>query len=75
MVQVLNRVAKTASGGFAVVGDVSKDGGKLEDEQPPLFFSGTLKFLYLTFAGPETLPLDKWVFNSAGHAFPVLAKK
>lgn len=71
MVQAIKRHAKTASGGFAEISDVTREGSQ-GNRQPPIFLSGTLKFLYLTFSGPETLPLNQWVFNSVGHAFPVL---
>lgn len=72
MCKAINQNAKTASGGFSGIKDVTVKNEK-DDEQPAEFLSGTLKFLYLTFSKPETLPLNKWVFNSFGHAFPVLA--
>ena len=31
-----------------------------------------LKYLYLTFSNDDVVPLDKWVFNTEAHAFPVL---
>ncbi len=41
--------------------------------QPPHFISGTLKYLYLTLAPADCLPLDRWVFNVAGHPLPICA--
>lgn len=37
----------------------------------PHFISGTLKYLYLTFCEDHVLPLELWVFNSAGNPLPV----
>ena len=37
----------------------------------PHFLSATLKYLYLTFAPIDVLPLNKWVFNSVGHPLPI----
>ena len=34
----------------------------------------TLKYLFLTFAGDEVLPLEKWVFNTEAHPLPVTAE-
>lgn len=74
MVQAINKNAKTASGGFAEILDVTVERfgywDYMGDKQPTVFLSATLKFLYLTFADSDTLPLDKWVFNEAGHALP-----
>jgi len=36
------------------------------------FLSGTLKYLYLTFANDSVLPLQQWVFNAQGHPLPVM---
>ena len=43
----------------------------VEKVQPAAFLSGTLKYLYLTFAPTDVLPLDKWVFNAVGHPLPI----
>lgn len=34
----------------------------------------TLKYLFLTFAGDQVLPLEKWVFNTEAHPLPVTAE-
>lgn len=33
--------------------------------------SDSLKYLYLLFTDEDLLPLDKWVFNTEAHPFPV----
>lgn len=36
------------------------------------FFLGeTLKYLYLLFADSSVIPLDKFVFNTEAHPFPI----
>ncbi|KAH9405632.1 Mannosyl-oligosaccharide 1,2-alpha-mannosidase IB [Tyrophagus putrescentiae] len=70
MARALKRYAQTESGGFAGFEDVTKV-DKRKDDQPAIFLSATLKYLYLTFSDDSVLPLDKWVFNSAGHPLPI----
>ncbi|KAH9389387.1 Mannosyl-oligosaccharide 1,2-alpha-mannosidase IB [Tyrophagus putrescentiae] len=70
MARALKRYAQTESGGFAGFEDVTKV-DKRKDDQPSIFLSATLKYLYLTFTDDSVLPLDKWVFNSAGHPLPI----
>lgn len=35
------------------------------------FLAETLKYLYLLFGSTEVFPLDKYVFNTEAHPFPV----
>jgi len=35
------------------------------------FFAEVLKYLYLTFADPDVINLDQWVFNTEAHPFLV----
>ncbi|KAF7318345.1 alpha-1,2-Mannosidase [Mycena chlorophos] len=41
------------------------------DDQPSWFFAETLKYLFLLFMDEDLVPLDKWVFNTEAHPFPV----
>ncbi|KAJ7056221.1 seven-hairpin glycosidase [Mycena amicta] len=41
------------------------------DSQPSWYFAETLKYLFLLFTDEELVPLDKWVFNTEAHPFPV----
>ena len=44
----------------------------LSDEQQPVhYIAATLKFLYLTFAEDDLLPLDEYVFTGFGQPLPV----
>ena len=69
MAQAIRTHCRT-TGGFSSIKRVDQSPTVKINIQPPHFLSGTLKFLYLTFADDATYPLDEWVFNSAGHMFP-----
>lgn len=47
-------------------------GGSQSDGLDSFFFAEVLKYLYLTFAGPDVVSLDEWVFNTESH--PVRAQ-
>jgi len=42
-----------------------------DDVQQSFFLAETLKYLYLTFTDDTVMPLDKWVFNTEAHPFPI----
>lgn len=71
MAQAIDKHCRTTNGGFAGLKNVNDTEEGFTNHQPELFLSGTLKYLYLTFADPKLLPLENWVFNSAGHPLPV----
>jgi hypothetical protein len=49
--------------------------GNWNDKMESFFLSETLKYLFLLFSPDELMPLDKWVFNTEGHPFPILKGK
>lgn len=59
--------------GYTSLEDVSDaSGGSKRDKMETYWMSETLKYFYLLFDEDETLlPLDKVVFNTEGHPFPV----
>ena len=75
MAQAIRQYARTPNGGFSSVSNVddasTKDGKNEYTGTLPHFLSATFKYLYLTFAPIDVLPLDKWVFNAVGHPLPV----
>lgn len=45
------------------------------DSQPSWLLAHTFKYLYLLFASDTILSLDDYVFNTAGHAYPISKEK
>jgi len=68
--QAIERVAKTPSG-YASVNKVHTSNPTQQDSMPSYFLAETLKYLYLLFVEDDLLPLEKWVFNTEAHPFPV----
>lgn len=59
------------AGGFTGIRDVYQVNPSKDDVQQSFFLAETLKYLYLLFSDDDLLPLDKWVFNTEAHPFPV----
>ncbi|KAJ7065378.1 glycoside hydrolase [Mycena amicta] len=57
--------------GYASISKVDSLPAKHLDEMPSYFLAETLKYLYLMFVDQEVIPLDKWVFNTEAHPFPI----
>jgi mannosyl-oligosaccharide alpha-1,2-mannosidase len=57
--------------GFAAVDDVREAEPTQRDSQESFFLAETLKYLYLTFAKPDTLNLNKYVFNTEAHPLAI----
>jgi len=68
--QALEDVTRTDSG-YSSVDDVARYPAKLLDRMPSYFLAETVKYLYLLFKDEEVIPLDKFVFNTEAHPFPV----
>ncbi|KAL4066003.1 glycoside hydrolase family 47 protein [Scleroderma yunnanense] len=68
--QALEEVARTQSG-YACVDRVHTRRPIQLDSMPSYFLAETLKYLYLLFTDKDTIPLDRWVFNTEGHPLPV----
>lgn len=78
MALAIQKYCQTPFGGFAPIRKVDNgegSGGFNYIRDKPIFFSATLKYLYLTFVDREVLSLDKWVFNAAGHPLPVCGQE
>lgn len=56
---------------FVGIFDLFDRDSKKIDKQSALFFSATLKYLYLINLDSSIFPLAKWVFTLGGHPFPV----
>ncbi|KAF8889335.1 glycoside hydrolase [Infundibulicybe gibba] len=68
--QSIEKHARTKYG-YASIYDVYESEPQPLDEMPSYFLAETLKYLYLLFTDEDILPLDKWVFNTEAHPFPI----
>lgn len=60
---------------FATVNNVDMPFGESQsDSLDSFFFAEVLKYQYLTFAGPSTVDLGRWVFNTESHPVQVQCK-
>ncbi|KAH8103862.1 glycoside hydrolase [Cristinia sonorae] len=57
--------------GFASLRTVVQVPSPRLDEMPSYFLAETLKYMYLLFHEDDLIPLDKWVFNTEAHPFPM----
>lgn len=71
MVLSLEKYCLTSSG-YSGIRNVYDKNTKKDDVQQSFFFSETLKYLYLIFTDSNIISLDKYVFNTEGHPFPIL---
>ncbi|KAK7107386.1 mannosyl-oligosaccharide 1,2-alpha-mannosidase IA-like [Littorina saxatilis] len=69
-VQALEKHSRT-EGGYTGIRDVYQVVPQKDDVQQSFFMAETLKYLYLIFSDDDLIPLDKWVFNTEAHPFPV----
>jgi len=69
--EAIERYCRVMSGGYTGVVDVSMAPPVQINKMEPHFLSQTLKYLFLLFAPTDVLPLEKYVFNAAGHPLPV----
>jgi len=76
--QALEKHSKMPEGGgYSAIEDVMLDVGQYSvsnrlDRMDSFLLSETFKYLYLLFCPDSVLPLDKFVFNTEAHPFPVL---
>lgn len=69
--QALETHAKVADGGYASIEDVREAKPKQRDKMESFFLAETLKYLFLLFDDADLLPLDRVVFNTEAHPFPL----
>lgn len=69
--RIEGEVGVAAYAGLADVDLVPRTRNLGPGHQPAIFLSATLKYLYLIFSEGTVLPLDQWVFNTAGHPLPI----
>uniref|UniRef100_A0A2P2QLP8 alpha-1,2-Mannosidase n=1 Tax=Rhizophora mucronata TaxID=61149 RepID=A0A2P2QLP8_RHIMU len=69
--EAFEKHTKVDSGGYTSLDDVTMVPPRRRDKMETFFLGETLKYLYLLFGDSSVLPLDKFVFNSEAHPFPV----
>ncbi|SJL03943.1 uncharacterized protein ARMOST_07300 [Armillaria ostoyae] len=68
--EAIERHTKTPYG-YASIKSVEAIPPPKDDDMPSYFLAETLKYLYLMFTNDDPISLDKWVFNTEAHPFPV----
>lgn len=69
--QSIEKWSRIPSGGYAGISDITSEPIIYNDRQESYFLAETLKYLYLLFGPDDLMPLDKWVFNTEAHPFPI----
>lgn len=70
--EAIEKYSKVQSGGYSSIHDIrKKDRIDFSDKMETFFLAETLKYLYLLFGSNDVFPLDKYVFNTEAHPFPV----
>ncbi|KAL5989965.1 Mannosyl-oligosaccharide 1,2-alpha-mannosidase mns3 [Asimina triloba] len=70
--EAFEKYTKVDSGGYTSLDDVTVIPPHRRDKMETFFLGETLKYLYLLFGDSNILPLDKFVFNTEAHPFPVI---
>ncbi|KAM3183168.1 hypothetical protein ACTXT7_010881 [Hymenolepis weldensis] len=73
VVQALEKHCRL-DGGYSGIRDVNDPNSPVDDVQQSYFIAETLKYLYLIFCDDSILPLDRWVFNTEAHPFPIISR-
>ncbi|KAF8948710.1 mannosyl-oligosaccharide alpha-1,2-mannosidase [Haplosporangium gracile] len=70
--EAIEKYSKVQSGGYSSIHDIRrKNRIDFSDKMETFFLAETLKYLYLLFGSNDVFPLDKYVFNTEAHPFPV----
>ena len=70
--QALEKHCRIPTGGYTGIRDVYNANAPKDDVQQSFFIAETLKYLWLLFSDDDVLPLDRWVFNTEAHPFPLI---
>ncbi|KAF9787128.1 glycoside hydrolase [Thelephora terrestris] len=69
--QAIEAHCRVETGGYAGLLNVDASPITRLDEMETFFLSETLKYFYLLFSDPNTLPLENYVFNTEAHPLPI----
>ncbi|KAH9486193.1 Mannosyl-oligosaccharide 1,2-alpha-mannosidase [Psilocybe cubensis] len=67
----IEKHCRVPTGGYATIVNVDENPVRQEDIMETFFLSETLKYLYLLFSDSNVIPLDRYVFNTEAHPFPI----
>ncbi|MCL7043748.1 hypothetical protein MKW94_002306 [Papaver nudicaule] len=69
--EAFEKYTRVDSGGYSSLDDVTVLPPRKRDKMETFFLGETLKYLYLLFGDENVIPLDKFVFNTEAHPFPI----
>ncbi|XP_002519694.2 mannosyl-oligosaccharide 1,2-alpha-mannosidase MNS3 [Ricinus communis] len=69
--EAFEKYTKVQSGGYSSLDDVTVLPPRRRDKMETFYLGETLKYLYLLFGDSSIIPLDKFVFNTEAHPFPI----
>ncbi|CAG8582791.1 11060_t:CDS:2 [Ambispora gerdemannii] len=71
--KAFEKYAKVDGGGYSALNDVTTIPPGRLDKMETFWLAETLKYLFLLFEDPDSqsLPLDKYVFNTEAHPLPI----
>ncbi|CAG8491029.1 16214_t:CDS:2 [Cetraspora pellucida] len=71
--QAFEKYAKLDEGGYTSLDDVTIVPPERRDKMETFWLAETLKYFYLLFGPDDLIPLDKYVFNTEAHPFPIIS--
>ncbi|XP_012072098.1 mannosyl-oligosaccharide 1,2-alpha-mannosidase MNS3 isoform X2 [Jatropha curcas] len=69
--EAFEKYTKVESAGYSSLEDVTMLPPRRRDKMETFYLGETLKYLYLLFGDTNIIPLDKFVFNTEAHPFPI----
>ncbi|XP_059435673.1 mannosyl-oligosaccharide 1,2-alpha-mannosidase MNS3 [Corylus avellana] len=69
--EAFEKYTRVDTGGYSSLDDVTSIPPHRRDKMETFFLGETLKYLYLLFGDSSVIPLDKFVFNTEAHPFPI----
>lgn len=69
--EAFEKYTRVDTGGYSSLDDVTTIPPHRRDKMETFFLGETLKYLYLLFGDTSVIPLDKFIFNTEAHPFPI----
>ncbi|KAK9093492.1 hypothetical protein Syun_028403 [Stephania yunnanensis] len=71
ILMAFEKYTRVDSGGYSSLDDVTMLPPHRRDKMETFFLGETLKYLYLLFGESTNIPLDKFIFSTEAHPFPI----